>query len=295
MQVLLEHGWPGNIRELKNAVERAVYRTPPGDPVHVSTFEADGKTYGVGMPIIVYFSKKVTDASAFRKAATVTVNGQKADGAWYFEHSQRDNAALEAHFRMQQYWPAHAAIHVALPLEGKPAGTGLTFDNSLTLDVATGAAQVSQVDGDAHTMTITSDGAPVKTLEVSLGKAETPTYLGTAVVMAKSNPEEMKSDPGETPAYDIEVPWSVRVTNSGEFIHDASWNGSIGSANLSHGCTNLNPADAEWYYGFAQIGDPVTWTNTGTGTVIPVEDGWGDWNLDWATWSQGGLVPTSGG
>jgi len=27
------HPWPGNIRELKNAVERAVYRTPPGDPV----------------------------------------------------------------------------------------------------------------------------------------------------------------------------------------------------------------------------------------------------------------------
>jgi hypothetical protein len=39
----------------------------------------------------------------------------------------------------------------------------------------------------------------------------------------------------------------------------------------------------------------VTWTNTGTGTVIPVEDGWGDWNLDWATWSQGGLVPANGG
>jgi lipoprotein-anchoring transpeptidase ErfK/SrfK len=260
----------------------------------VSTFEGDGKTYGVGMPIIVYFSKKITDASEFRKAATVTVNGQKADGAWYFEHSQRDNAELEAHYRLQQYWPAHATIHVDLRLDGLSAGTGLTFDNDVTLDMATGAAQVSTVDGDAHTMAITSDGQPVKTLEVSLGKATTPTYLGTAVVMAKSNPEEMKSDPGETPAYDIEVPWSVRVTNSGEFIHDASWNGSIGSANLSHGCTNLNPGDAEWYFGFAQIGDPVTWTNTGTGTVIPVGDGWGDWNADWATWSQGGLLPTTG-
>jgi lipoprotein-anchoring transpeptidase ErfK/SrfK len=266
--------------------------TPTGAPVRVSTFEGDGKTYGVGMPIIVYFSKKITDASAFRKAATVTVNGQQADGAWYFEPSQRDNAALEAHFRLQQYWPAHADIRLQMPLDGLSAGTGLTFDNSLTLDMLTGAAQVSQVDGTADTMTITSDGQPVKTLQVSLGKATTPTYLGTAVVMAKSNPEEMKSDPGETPAYDIQVPWSVRVTNDGEFIHDAYWNGSIGSENLSHGCTNLSPADAEWYYGFAQIGDPVTWTNTGTGSVIPVEDGWGDWNADWATYSQGGLLPT---
>jgi lipoprotein-anchoring transpeptidase ErfK/SrfK len=246
------------------------------------------------MPVIVYFSKKIPDASAFRKAVTVTVNGQRADGAWYFEPSQLSGYGLEAHYRLAQYWPAHAAIHVDLPLAGRSAGPGLTFDNSVSLDMQTGAAQVAQVDGSADTMTITSDGQPVKTLEVSLGKATTPTYLGTAVVMAKSNPEEMKSDPGETPAYDIEVPWSVRVTNDGEFIHDASWNGSIGSANLSHGCTNLGPADAEWYYGFAQIGDPVTWTNTGTSAVIPVDDGWGDWNLDWATYAQGGLLPVTG-
>src|SRR5207245_6693071 len=103
----------------------------------------------------------------------------------------------------------------------------------------TGAAQVAQVDGSADTMTITSDGQPVKTLQVSLGKATTPTFLGTAVVMAKSNPEEMKSDPGETPAYDIEVPWSVRVTNDGEFIHDDSCNGFIHSLNLSHVLTHL--------------------------------------------------------
>lgn len=32
--LLLEYDWPGNIRELKNVVERAVYRTPEGLPVH---------------------------------------------------------------------------------------------------------------------------------------------------------------------------------------------------------------------------------------------------------------------
>jgi lipoprotein-anchoring transpeptidase ErfK/SrfK len=269
--------------------------TPAGTPVHVTTFEGDGKTYGVGMPIIAYFSEKITDASAFVKAAKVTVNGQAADGAWYFEPSQRSDYALEAHYRLQQYWPAHASIQVSMPLKGLSAGPGLTFSNDLTLTMSTGPAQLAQVDGTpgVDTMTITSDGQPVKTLKVSLGAAKTPTYLGTAVVMAKSNPEEMKSDPGEQPAYDLLVPWSVRVTNSGEFIHDAYWNGHLGTENLSHGCTNLSPADAEWYYGFAQIGDPVTWTNTGTSQVIPVGDGWGDWNVDWATWSKGGKLPTS--
>ena len=154
-----------------------------------------------------------------------------------------------------------------------------------------GAAGPMTISQDAKTMTITSDGQPVKTLQVSLGAAKTPTYLGTALVMAKSNPEEMKSDPGEVPGYDVMVPWSVRITDSGEFIHDASWNGQIGSANTSHGCTNLSPADAQWYYNWAQIGDPVTYANTGTSTVIPAGDGWGDWNVDWNTWTQGGLLP----
>jgi lipoprotein-anchoring transpeptidase ErfK/SrfK len=266
-------------------------RKGSGTPVHVRAFEADGGTYGVGMPIILYFSKEITDRSVFDKVAKVTVNGQAAGGSWYVEPSSISTEAMEVHYRPQQYWPAHAQIRVELPLKGLWAGQGLVFSNSLTLDVNTGAAQLATVDGDAHTMVITSDGQPVKTLQVSLGAAKTPTYLGTALVMAKSNPEEMKSDPGEVPAYDIQVPWSVRITDSGEFIHDASWNGQIGSANTSHGCTNLSPGDSEWYYNWSQIGDPVTYVNTGTSQVIPATDGWGDWNVDWATWQQGGQLP----
>ncbi len=263
-----------------------------GQPVHVSLFEADGRTYGVGMPIIVYFSRKITDRSVFDKVVHVTVNGQPANGAWYFEPSSRSNAAMEAHYRLPDYWPAHSAIHLDMPLNGLWAGEGLVFDNDATLDMNIGPANIAKVDGTpgVDTMTITSDGQPVKTLRVSLGKAKTPTYLGTKLLMAKTNPEEMKSDPGEVPAYDVQVPWSIRVTYSGEFIHDASWNGQIGQANTSHGCTNLSPADAEWYYNWSLIGDPVTWVNTGTSKVVPVTDGWGDWNLDFPTWSQGGLL-----
>jgi lipoprotein-anchoring transpeptidase ErfK/SrfK len=264
-----------------------------GAPVRVRAFEGDGATYGVGMPVILYFSRAITDRSVFDRVAKVTVNGQDAGGSWYFEEPSINSEALEVHYRPQQYWPAHARIHVDLPLKGLWAGEGLVFSNSMTLDMNTGAAQLATVDGVSHTMVITSDGQPVKTLQVSLGAAKTPTYLGTAVVMAKTNPEEMKSDPGEEPAYDIKVPWSVRITYSGEFIHDADWNSQIGQANTSHGCTNLSPADAEWYYNWSQIGDPVTYQNTGTGQVIPATDGWGDWNVDWTSWQQGGLLPGS--
>jgi hypothetical protein len=147
-----------------------------GAPVHVRSFENDGNTYGVGMPVILYLSKKITDASVFDEVAKVTVNGQDAGGAWYFEPSSVSDEALEVHYRPAQYWPAHAQIHVDLPVKGLWAGEGLVFDNNLTLDINTGAAQLATVDGAAKTMTITSDGQPVKTLEVSLGAADLPRH-----------------------------------------------------------------------------------------------------------------------
>lgn len=263
--------------------------------MHVRLFESDGDTFGVGMPIIAYFSTAITDASVFDKVTTVTVNGKVVHGAWYFEHSSQADEALEAHYRTASYWPAHASIKLTMPLAGLWAGRGLVFDDDLSLSIKTGAAQIVKIDGKSERMDVYSDGRLVRRFGVSLGKADTPTYAGTAVVIGKANPQDMISAPGE-PYYNIEVPWSVRVTYDGEFIHDAYWNGQIGQQNLSHGCTNLSPADSEWYYRYSQIGDPVTWTNTGTSQVVPVWDGYGDWNLSWATYRQGGMLspkPTS--
>ena len=259
--------------------------------MQVSLSEGDGQTHGVAMPIIAYFSVAPTDASVFDKVVTVTVNGKPAAGAWYWERSSLSSQALEAHYRPARYWPAHASIKVAMPVAGLWAGPGLVFDNSLTLSMKTGAAQLVKIDGKpgVDKMWVYADGKLIRTFNISLGAAQTPTYLGTAVVISKANPQLMVSSPGEA-SYSIEVPWSVRVTYDGEFLHDAYWNGQLGQANLSHGCTNMAPADAEWYYTWSQIGDPVTWTNTGTAQVLPVWDGYGDWNLPWAAYQHGSLL-----
>jgi lipoprotein-anchoring transpeptidase ErfK/SrfK len=262
---------------------------PSGKPVHVRLYQADGSTYGVGMPIIAYVSASIADAKAFSEATKVTVDGAAVEGAWHFQKSAiYKGYPLEAHYRPEKYWPAHADIHMDLPVQGLSAGPGWVFDNSLTLDMSTGAANISKIDGKTERMVVTSDGKTKFTFPVSLGAAKTPTFSGTKVVMEKTKLERMVGE-----GYDVKVPWSVRVTNSGEFIHSASWNGgNIGRRSTSHGCTNLTVADAKKYFDFVQVGDVTVYTNTGGGTM-PSWDGYGDWNLSWATWQTGGAVPTS--
>jgi lipoprotein-anchoring transpeptidase ErfK/SrfK len=272
-----------------SAAPSASAALPAGKPVHVRLLEGDGSTWGVGMPVVAYLSAKITDAHAFAAATTATVNGAPAQGAWFFQKSAiYSGYPLEAHYRTQDYWPAHAKIHLDLAAKGQSAGPGLVFDNSLTLDMSIGTANVSKIDGKTERMTVTSDGKQMFSFPVSLGKASTPTFSGVKVVMEKDKVQRMTG-----PGYDLKVPWSVRITNSGEFVHSASWNGgNIGQRSTSHGCTNLKSADAQHFFAFAQVGDVTVYTNTG-GPTMPSWDGYGDWNLPWSTWQAGGALRTT--
>jgi lipoprotein-anchoring transpeptidase ErfK/SrfK len=262
---------------------------PVGAPVHVKLFGSDGDSFGVGMPMIAYFSKRITNAAAFAKATTVTVNGKPAVGAWYFEASaQMAGYPLEAHYRLSSYWPGHSSIHLTLATQGVSAGPGLVFDDSLTLAWSTGRADILSVNGATERLTVKSDGKLYGTFPTSLGAPQTPTLMGTKVIMEKDRNERMIG-----PGYDEIVPWSLRLTNSGEFLHAAAWNvRNIGHRSTSNGCTNLLPADAQRLFTYLQIGDPVTYTNV-AGKVQPTWDGYGDWNVPWAVWRSGGLVSTT--
>ena len=272
----------------------------PVSTVHVSALESDGQTYGVGMPIVLLFSPAPTDSSAFTKAVTVTVNGQPAGGAWFWEQptaEEKKSNTIEAHYRPKLYWQADSSVHVDIPIGGLSAGKGLVYSGKLTsLDIKIGDAHVSKVDAGTLQMTVRSNGNVVKTIPVSLGKGTTPTYNGVKVVMQKG-----EDTPGAStlrpsgavrmvgPGYDEIVSWSVRITRSGEYVHAAPWNSRIGQASTSNGCTNLSTADAQWFYTFAQLGDVVEYAGT-TGTKMPSWDGFGDWNVPWAEWAQGGLL-----
>jgi lipoprotein-anchoring transpeptidase ErfK/SrfK len=273
----------------------------PATTVHVTSMLSDHSTYGVGMPIVLFFSPPPTDSTAFTEAVKVTVNGRPADGAWYWEQPTHDEVVsntVEAHYRMPTYWPAHSRIHASFPIKGLSAGKGLAYSGALTsLDFSIGAKHVSTVDGHTEKMRITSDNKLVRTIRVSLGEADHPTFTGIKVVMQKGEdvPGTNKHRPNGTVLMsgdgytDTPVEWSVRITRSGEYVHSAPWNGLIGRSSTSHGCTNLFPEPAKWFYSFARIGDVVTYRNTGGGPM-PVWDGLGDWNVPWPQWQHGGLL-----
>jgi lipoprotein-anchoring transpeptidase ErfK/SrfK len=265
---------------------------PPSKPVHVKVNIADGARVGVGLPVIATFRVKVTDGAAFQKATRATVNGAAAAGAWYFEYSDPASGHLmEAHYRLQHYWPGHARVHIDMPLKGLPAGKGLAFDNSLTLDFVTGPANIAVVDDSTHKMTVTSDGKPYGVFPVSLGANDTPTKKGIKVIMDKGADVSMRG-----PDYFVpHVRYTQRLTYSGEYLHAAPWNvRHIGNTDTSNGCTNLLPADAIKLFGFLRIGDVVQYPNIAAPAAKKMQlgMGYGDWNVPWSLWQTGGAVRT---
>jgi lipoprotein-anchoring transpeptidase ErfK/SrfK len=255
------------------------------------------------MPIVLYFSPVPTSSRAFTAAVKVTVNGQPANGAWYWEQPTAydvQNHIIEAHYRTETYWPHNSRIHVSLPIGGLSAGGTMVYSGKLTsLDFAIGDSHVSYVDGQTLRMRVTDNGTVVRTMPVSLGTPDAPTYNGTKVVMQKGEdvpgtdhlrPDGtvlMSSDTGHY--HNVPVQWSVRITQSGEYVHSAPWNSRIGAASTSHGCTNLHAADGQWFYNFSNVGDVVVYANT-DGSRMPSWDGLGDWNVPWGQWQQGGLL-----
>ncbi|SOD73438.1 lipoprotein-anchoring transpeptidase ErfK/SrfK [Jatrophihabitans sp. GAS493] len=263
--------------------------TPAGKPVHISSVESDGSVWGVGMPIILKFNVAPKTSTDFLKATTVTVNGQPANGAWYFEDSSSfPGTVMEAHYRPKTYWPANARIVMTANTKDVSAGAGLYFDDNFSLSMATSDARIGVVDAVSLQMTVTLNGARWGTFPVSLGSEKTPTQNGTKVIMEKGAVVRMTG-----PGYDeCCVKWTQRLTYGGEYLHAAPWNTkNLGKRSTSNGCTNLSTDNAKKLYSFLQQGDPIQYPNA-NGPAMKIGDGYGDWNVPWPVYSAGGALLT---
>jgi lipoprotein-anchoring transpeptidase ErfK/SrfK len=265
----------------------------PTKPVHIKTLNADGAQYGVGMPVIAFFSRKIKSAKALQDATKVTVDGRPLAGAWYFEYSSYYKGyPIEGHWRPQHYWPAHSKVHVDIPAKGLSAGGDLAYNDSLTLDFFIGAKNIAVVDNTTHHIVVTSDGKRKFDMPVSLGATSTPTRHGIKVIMEKLPTVCMHDIAGTY--YECGIKEDQRLTYDGEYLHSAPWNVSNieNGVNSSNGCTNLLPDDATTLFHFLEVGDVVIYPNA-NGKAMQIGDGYGDWNVDWSIWQTGGLVSTA--
>ncbi|WP_343574941.1 L,D-transpeptidase [Mycobacterium sp.] len=203
---------------------------------------ASGTVVGVAHPVIVTFTGPVADRAAAERAVTVTApNHITGRFDW--------PAADVLEWKPDGYWPAHS--HVGVRVHALSTG----FE---TGDEVVGTASIS-----AHTFTVTQNGEVLRTMPASMGKPTRPTPIGDFSALSKERTVVMDSRTIGIPlesseGYKITAQYAVRVTWSGVYVHSAPWSvDSQGYANVSHGCINLSPDNAAWYFDTVHIGDPI--------------------------------------
>jgi len=240
-------------------------------------FQGHGLSYGVGMPVILSFSRPIEDRASVERALHLWTSGPLV-GAWYWDGSST------LYFRTRKYWPAHTKVRFVGNLDGVEASPGVYGTHTLKQSFVIGESLIAVADTRKHHVRIYRERHLFAVWPMSSGRPGKETPNGTYLAIEKQNPAHMKG-----PGYDLQVPWSVRFTWSGDYVHDAYWSvGSQGFANVSHGCVNLSPANAETYYKMSVPGDPVT--ITGSPKAGKWDDGWTVWFLSWKQLLKGSAL-----
>ncbi|MGA9834715.1 MAG: Ig-like domain-containing protein, partial [Trebonia sp.] len=261
----------------------AAFRTlTPASTFTTEILEGAGQSYGVGMPIILYFSQRITNRAAVERALQVSTS-KPVIGSWYWDYPC-NMAATCAYFRPRDYWPAGTTVSFTGHLNGVEGAPGVYGHHTLTQTFGIGQSVIAVASTRAHRTKIYVDGKLTYDWPISSGKPGDDTPDGSYLTIEKANPVEMKG-----PGYDLSVPWSVRFTFSGDYYHDAYWSvGEQGFENVSHGCVNLAPANAETYYNLAVPGDPITIGGSPRGGTW--DNGWTMWFLSWSQYLKGSAL-----
>ncbi len=147
------------------------------------------------------------------------------------------------------FWPAHSRIEV--------------LTNGFSTSFETGATVLGVASISEHTFTVSIDEQVAHVMPASMGKPKYPTPVGSFTALEKQRTVTFDSRtigiPLNSPdGYLIKGEYAVRVTWGGVYVHSAPWSvSSQGYANVSHGCINLSPDNAAWYFDTVRVGDPI--------------------------------------
>jgi lipoprotein-anchoring transpeptidase ErfK/SrfK len=223
---------------------------------------SNGSTVGVAKPIVITFTTPIADRAAAEDGIHISSDPPVAGKFYWMTDSQ-------VRWRPLTFWPGRTTVNI------DAVGTTSTF--------TTGDELIALADNNTHQMTVTRNGIVEQTFPMSMGKPGHDTPDGTYYVQDKFSHVVMDSETygvsNDSPeGYRLDVKLAVQLDNSGNFVHSAPWSvADQGIRNVSHGCINISPADAQWFYDNFGIGDPVVVTNS-VG-VYTQNDGGQDWQI----------------
>jgi lipoprotein-anchoring transpeptidase ErfK/SrfK len=234
-----------------------VFSPPTFNPVN-------GSMVGVAKPIYINFARPIADRAMAEQAIHIS-SVPPVPGRFYW------TSDTQVRWRPQDFWPKGTIVGI------DASGVKSSF--------RVGDSLVATIDDKAHQMEIMRNGKLEKTFPVSMGKPDGKheTKNGTYYVLEKFPTIVMDSSTYGVPVnsaegYKLNVQNAVRIDNSGAFVHSAPWSvGDQGKRNVSHGCINLSPANAQWFYDNFGSGDPVVIKNSAGMYNQP--DGASDWQM----------------
>lgn len=261
----------------------------PGRTVGSGMYVFDDQTVGVGMPVVVELGASVPPSrrAAVERRLFVTAD-PPVEGSWHWF------SGTSVNYRPKDFWTSGTKVSVRLAIGGLELGNKRFGRNDRTATFTIGPKVVTKVDNASHTVTVYKNDQMVKQMPTSLGKPETPTSSGTHVVMEKYAEKIFDSETfglsRENGGYKLKVYWDVRFTWGGEFVHAAPWSvADQGKRNVSHGCVNLSPENAKWFYDFSTKGDVIE--VVGTERNVTPGNGWTDWNIkNWNEYKAGSAL-----
>lgn len=263
----------------------------------------NGATYGVGIVPVVHFDEPIADKAAAQKALTVTTTPH-VDGSWYWADNEN------VHWRPKDYYAPGTKVTISAKVYGVNVGGGMYGEDDASLSFKIGAKHVTIAEDNApkavNTVKVYFNDKLVRTMNTSMGRHETTTVNGNVIsfytlegtytVLTHENPAIMSSAsyglPADAPGgYAPEkIYYATKISTDGIYLHQLDstvWSQDHG-VDVSHGCLNLNQANAQWFYDNSQIGDVVIVKHTGGPTIAVWQNG--DWSVPWTTWVAGSAL-----
>lgn len=259
---------------------------PKGPPMLLDSIAPlSGTTVGVAMPISINFTDPVNPSARKQIEEHITLTTSvPVTGAWHWFSPQRVD------FRPRHFWKPGTTISMVAAFKHVGDGYGRYGTHPYTRTFTIGADVRTHVYVKGHKTVVTRDGQVIRTMLSDAGSPDFPSWDGTMAVVNKERTTEMTScsvkiscDPHSPNFYDITLPWDVRITNSGTFLHYSTGDPYPGHSYGSHGCVHLSFADAKWYFNLTKQGDPVTISGSPRGKAAG-DNGYADYDVSWHDW-----------